>query len=276
MVKNFLFVVPRFAKINELYNFPWGMGYVVSNMKKHGFNVFCLNLCHYKESIEYLISEAIKKHNINVVCSGAMSVHWNEVDKVLNTVKKINPDIITIVGGPIIISDIELALENMQIDFGVVGEGEETVVELADALCTNKDIKKIQGIAFIDTDKKIHINEPRPPIKDLDSLPFPDYEGLEFDKWMEIDTFYRGGVTALLFDMNNRPRPVEISASRSCPFNCTFCYHPLGKTYRQRSLDNVFKEIDYLSRNSHILRIIAKPFAQSTIIFQAGFSIPPW
>lgn len=263
MVKNFLFIVPRFAKINELYNFPWGMGYVVSNMKKRGFNVFCLNLCHYKESIEYLISEAIKKHNINVVCTGAMSVHWNEVDKVLNTVKKINPDIITIVGGPIIISDIELALENMQIDFGVVGEGEETLVELANALCTNKDIKKIQGIAFIDTDKKIHINEPRPPIKDLDSLPFPDYEGLEFDKWIEIDTFYRGGVTGVLFDINDKPRSAEISASRSCPFKCTFCYHPLGTVYRQRSLDNVFKEIDYLREkyNINLLLILDELFS---------------
>lgn len=255
MNKKFLFVVPRFAKKNEYYIFPYGLGYVVSNMKKNGFNVFTLNLCHHEESIEYLLSEVIKKHNIDVVCTGAMSVHWTEVDDILNTVKKINPDIITIVGGAIITSDIEFALKNMQIDFGVVGEGEETLVELADALCNNKDIKKIQGIGFIDADKKFNLNEPRPPIKDLDSLPFPDYEGLEFDKWLEIDWVEQPSIKGLLFDLNNRQRLVEINTSRSCPYNCTFCFHPLGNKYRQRSLDNVFKEIDFLREKYDITLI---------------------
>jgi len=256
MNKKILFVVPRFANKNEYYNFPYGMGYVVSNMKKNGFNVFCLNLCHHEESIENLISEAIKEYDINVVCTGAMSSHWYEVDEVLNTVKSINSDIITIVGGAIITSDIELALENMQIDFGIFGEGEETSVELADALCTNGDLAKIQGIAFIDTDNEIIINEPRPPIKDLDSLPFPDYEGLEYDKWLDIDEIYRGGIQGVLFDIDETFRPAEISASRSCPFRCTFCFHPLGNTYRQRSLDNVFEEIDYLIEKYNITLLL--------------------
>ena len=251
MNKNFLFVVPRFAKINEYYNFPSGLGYVISNMKKNMFNVFILNLCHYEESIEFLLSEAIKTHNIHVVCTGAMSVNWNEVDDVLNTVKKINKNIITIVGGAIITSDPELALENMQIDFGVMEEGEETLVELADALCNNKDVKMIRGIGFVDDDKKIHLNDLRPPIKDLDSLPFPDYEGLEFDKWLKMNSIQKLP-NELIWDVNDLQQVVDISTSRSCPFRCTFCYHPLGNKYRQRSLDNVFKEIDYLIDNYNI------------------------
>lgn len=256
MIKNFLFIVPRFAKIGEYYNFPYGMGYVVSNMKKNGFNVFTLNLCHHKEPLEYLISEEIKKHNINVVCTGAMSVHWDKIEQVLNTVKTINSDIITIVGGAIITSDIELALENMQIDFGIVGEGEETSIELANALCKNKDIAKIQGIAFKGTANKIIINEPRPSIQDLDSLPFPDYEGLGYGTWLEIDEMFRGGITGLLFDIDDKSRPAEISASRSCPFRCTFCFHPLGNKYRQRSLDNVFNEIEYLKDKYNITSLL--------------------
>lgn len=245
MNKNFLFVVPRYANINEYYPFPYGLGYVISNMKKNGFNVFTLNLCHHEESIEFLLSKSIKKHDIHVVCTGAMSLHWEKVNEIVNTVKKINNTIITVVGGPIITSDPMLALENMQIDFGVIGEGEETLVELADALCNNGEIKKIRGIMFKDDDKNFFLNTPRPPIKDLDSLPFPDYEGLEFDKWIETNTLLQP-INWLEFDLNNRPRQVDITASRSCPFRCTFCYHPLGNTYRQRSLDNVFKEIDYL------------------------------
>jgi NADH/NAD ratio-sensing transcriptional regulator Rex len=53
-------------------------------------------------------------------------------------------------------------------------------------------------------------------------------------------------------DVNDLPRVVDIIASRSCPFKCTFCYHPLGNKYRQRSLDNVFKEIDFLKEKYNI------------------------
>jgi len=75
MTKIFLFVVPRYANKNQYYIFPYGLAYVSANMKKHGFNVFTLNLCHHEESIGQLLSEKIKEHNINVVCTGAMSFH---------------------------------------------------------------------------------------------------------------------------------------------------------------------------------------------------------
>jgi radical SAM superfamily enzyme YgiQ (UPF0313 family) len=192
-----------------------------------------------------------------------MSFHWDLVNDVVSTIKNINPNIKTIVGGAIITSGPELALKNMPIDIGVVGEGEETVVELSDALCTNKDLTTIKGIAFINSEKNLVITEPRPPIKELDSLPFPDYEALEFDKWLEIDHVERGGLIGLLFDIDQKPRVAEISASRSCPFRCTFCFHPLGNKYRQRSLDNVFKEIEYLKKkyNINLLNVLDELFS---------------
>lgn len=255
MNKNFLFVVPRYAKKNEYYIFPYGLAYISANMKKHGFNVFTLNLCHYDESAEQLLYESIKKYDIHVVLTGAMSVHWAEVFDIISTVKKIDPSIVTVAGGAIITSDVRLALENMQIDFGVIGEGEETVVDLADAICNNRDIGLVKGIAYFKENGEFTLNEPRPPIRNLDSLPFPDYDGFEFDKWLEIDWIIQPSIQGLLFDLDNRQRLVEISTSRSCPFNCTFCFHPLGNKYRQRSLDNVFEEIDYLIKKYNITLI---------------------
>jgi len=255
MKKSFLFVVPRYAKKNEYYIFPYGLAYVSANMKKHGFNVFTLNLCHHDDPVGQLVSEKIKAHNIDVVCTGAMSFHWAEVEEIVSTAKQVDPGIITIVGGAIITSDVQLALENMPIDYGVIGEGEETVVDLADALCNDRDITTVKGIGYLDSNKKICLNEPRPPIRDLDSLPFPDYEGLEFDKWLEIDWVEQPSIKGLLFDLNDRQRLAEINTSRSCPFNCTFCFHPLGNKYRQRSLDNVFEEIEFLKEKYGITLI---------------------
>lgn len=70
-------------------------------------------------------------------------------------------------------------------------------------------------------------------------------------------------IGGLLFDYNDRKNFCEILTSRSCPFDCTFCYHPLGKKYRQRSLDNVFQEIDYLvgKYNINLLNILDEIFS---------------
>lgn len=237
--KNFLFVIPRYANKNEYYPFPYGLGYVVANMKKNGFNVFVLNLCHHDGPVGFLLSESIEENSVDVVCTGAMSLHWIEVEEILNAVKEFNKDVITVVGGAIVTSDPVLALENLKIDYGVIEEKEETMVELADALCNNKNIGEVKGICFLDKKEYFLFTGRRQQINDLDSLPFPDYDGLEFDKWLDVCS----------------ERKIDVTASRSCPFHCTFCYHPLGNNYRQRSLDNVFMEIDYLKKRYDILLI---------------------
>lgn len=249
---NILVIVPRFAEKGKYYNFPYGLGYVSASLKQAGFNVSCLNLCHEADDLKPAISKSITRNNIDIVCTGGMSIHWELVDNVLNVIKEINPDITTIVGGALVTSDVELALENMQIDYGVIGEGEETIVELMGALCDNTEALNIQSTAHRDSNNVVIINESRPPISDLDSIPFPDYEGLGFGDWLEIDEILKGGITGLLYDYDKPQYTAEISASRSCPFKCTFCFHPLGNKYRQRSLDNVFKEIEYLQEKYKI------------------------
>ncbi|MBU1260779.1 MAG: B12-binding domain-containing radical SAM protein [Planctomycetes bacterium] len=250
-MRNFLFVAPRYEAFGKYYPFPIGLGYVVSSVKQKGFNVFCLNLCHYAEPVEKLLSECIKDKQIDVLCIGAMSYNWNEVDEVLVAAKRIKPEIVTVVGGAIIIADPRFALENMQIDFGVIGEGEETMVELAGALCNGTDINKVNGLIFFDKHNNIITTKPRQVIADLDLLPFPDYEGLEFDKWVST-RWQEQSMGSVYFDISEKQRLCELITSRGCAFACTFCYHPLGHKYRQRSLDNVFKEIDYLVKKYDI------------------------
>lgn len=249
-MKNFLLVVPRFSKKGEFYSFPFGLAYTSSYLKSKGFMVHCLNLCHYEEIIPTIeiLKESIIKNNINVVWTGGMSGHWNLIDDVLNNTKKINSDIITAVGGPLITSDPILAMENMKIDYGVIGEGEITAGELAFALSENTDVAGVNGIIYRKNDSLVQTQE-RLPILDLDSLPFPDYEGFGYREWMT--TMKYSGQHPIL-ENYDIVRYSPIIGSRSCPFSCTFCYHPLGKKYRQRSLDNILKEIDFLVKTYSI------------------------
>jgi len=246
-MKNFLIVVPQYVTKGEYYNFPLGLGYIFSYLKRAGFNVFCLNLCHFENNIplESILREQIEKNKINVLCTGTLSYYWDKVDFLLKTAKKIKPGIVNVVGGAIVISDPEIALRNLAIDIGVIGEGEETMAELAEALCQNRNYENIKGLAYL-KDGKVKITSARPYIENLDSLPFPDYNALGYDEWIKL--IFNSGNFEILDDYENL-RYTEILASRSCPFACTFCYHHLGKKYRQRSLDNVFTEIDFWNGN---------------------------
>lgn len=248
-MKNFLLVVPRFAKVGSFYNFPLGLAYISSSLKNKGFNVHCLNLCHTDEPLETALDRLIKNEKIDILGTGGMSQNWDVISAVLNVAKSIKPDIVTIVGGAIVISDPDLALKTMKIDFGILGEGELTMVELADYLCRNEDTKNIAGITYLDKDKnKVIVNRNRARINNLDDLPFPDYKGFEFDQWKTLARF---SINSDMFN-NDNLNYVQMLGSRSCPFSCTFCYHHMGQKYSERSLDNIFKEIDYLVKKHDV------------------------
>jgi len=240
---NFGLVVPKYVNKGQAYDFYLGLAIISACLKQHNYNVFCLNLNHYDEPIENQLSNFFNLNKIDVLCTGGMSVHYSEINNVLTTSKKIKPDIITIVGGTIITSNPKVACWGIkQIDYGVIGEGEETIIELADAIINKKDTTLIKGLAYFNKDDKYVITEERIPIFNLDTIPFPDYDGFEYGKFLK--TFYPS--ESKFFSILDEIRVGYIMASRSCPFACTFCYHhPLSK-YRQRSLDNVFKELDYL------------------------------
>ncbi len=249
-MKNFLITVPQFVTAGEYYNFPLGLGYISSYLKQRGYNVFCLNLCHYDKqtSVENILREHIEKYEIDVFCTGTMSWYWDEMDCILKLAKKIKPDIINIAGGAIVTSDPKLAMENLKIDIGIIGEGEETMAEIADVICHNGEIEKIKGIVFFKNGELV-TTPARPNIDNLDTLPFPDYEGFEFEKWNTL--IISSGNLEMVSGYDNS-HYAEIIGSRSCPFSCTFCYHHLGNKYRQRSLNNIFYEIDYLVKNYKI------------------------
>lgn len=242
MSKNFLFVIPKYVKAGEHYHFPIGIAYVSAYLRHQNFKVHCLNLCHSEVPVDIQLAQAIEQHKIDVVATGSLSKFWHKTKDILVNVKKIKPAIITILGGPIITSEPELAMQNIPVDYGVIGEGEETMTELAGTLCNGGDINNIKGLIFFNNEKELVLTPARPSLMNLDALPFPDYEAFEFDKLLStiqnLEDKYLG--------LTPSPRPAEIIASRSCPYNCTFCYHPLGRIYRQRSLDNFFGEVDYL------------------------------
>ncbi len=234
---NYLFVLP------DLKGFwPSGLAIVSAYLRARGFNVFCINTTLHAGGIVEVIRGQIESNNVDVVCTGGMSVYYDEINVVLYAAKLVKPSIIRVVGGPVVTSDPDLSLKLLDYDIGVIGEGEETMADLAVALEAGRNLREVAGLIFR-ADGQVVRTVPRGALEDLNSLPIPDYEGFEFQTWSRT---IRPDPYLSSFSLVDRPIVGEIITSRSCPFSCTFCYHPLGKKYRTRDLDHVFREIDLL------------------------------
>ncbi len=94
-----------------------------------------------------------------------------------------------------------------------MGEGEETMRELAAALESGSSVKDIKGIAYRNDENKIVINPRRERIKDLDILPFPAYHKIPIENYISSRQPHGAG----------RGRSMPIIGTRGCPFSCTFC-----------------------------------------------------
>ncbi len=116
------------------------------------------------------------------------------------------------------LQDLTECLANPDIDFVVIGEPEQTMSELVDALEKNRDkVKNVKGIGFAEKEK-IVITPPRPPIENLDSLPFPARHLLPMNTYFEAvkENPLRGEIS--------KPWAMMIT-SRGCPLWLRFLFN---------------------------------------------------
>ena len=241
---NVLYIIPRYKTygMEGHYVMPMGILYVSAYVKRSGIaNVYTLNLNHVSGEEYDILQSYIKKYNIDFVGLGGLSGEYSDIVRVASFVRRIDHDVIIQVGGGIMTADPMVTMQAMpDVDFGIIGEGEQTSVELIDAIARQLDVASVNGIIYRGEDG-LRITTRRIEIDDLDSLPFPDYEGFNYAEYLRLNPD--------LSDEGKKYSQVSVIGGRSCKYNCTFCFHPSGSKYRQRSLDSIFSEIDYLVRN---------------------------
>jgi len=181
---------------------PLGLAYVAACMEKD-YNVKVLdaacegwneerkesdNLVTYGLSFEN-IKESIKDFNPDVVgVSCLYSMQYKNAHKVCRITKELDKDILTIVGGahPTVLP--QKTLEDTNVDFVILGEGESSTKELLDAIQRGEMISDIDGIAFR-SQGEIIVNPKTKFIQDLDKIPFPARHLLPMQKYFRINPF---------------------------------------------------------------------------------------
>ncbi len=234
---------------------PLGLAYIAAVLEDNDYNVKILDAivedlsCAVGTEIEEgilrygldddQIEKYIKDFNPDLVgVSCVLSIKYNDAKNVCRIAKKVNPKIVTVIGGVHPTIYTTSVLEDPNLDFVVLGEGDYSCLELIQYIEGKRDINSLDGIAM-KNDGKIKIIPKTKYIEDVDGIPFPARHLLPIDKYWEINLPH-GEAT--------RTPWTTIYTSRGCPASCIYCatYRVWGKKYRPRSAENVLKEIEML------------------------------
>ncbi|MFA4870856.1 MAG: radical SAM protein [Pedobacter sp.] len=245
-------ICPKYVNKGQTYVFNLALATTSAWIKQHGYNVVCLNPNHYDEDIVVQVTRFVKENGIDIVYVEDTFVWHRQIREIFDTVKKIDSRIVTIAGGTIVTRKPDIGFWGIKtIDLGIIGEVEETIIELLEMI-EGKNTNPVNGTSCYDpSTNKYILMEPRRALPNLDTLPIPDYEGFKYGKYMEL--FYPS--ENHFYSVLDEVRVGNIMGSRSCPFKCNFCYlhgTAIGNRYRQRSMDHIFREIDYLVEKYNI------------------------
>ncbi|MBN1912819.1 MAG: radical SAM protein [Candidatus Omnitrophica bacterium] len=205
---------------------PLNLLYLLSFLHSKGFKGDIVD-CNIEADPIKAVLKKIKEEKYSFVGFTTTTPLVHRIYELSDMIKKNYPDIIQLAGGPHATFMSENFLENSQIDFVVRGEGENTLLELLQ----DKSTSEINGLSYRRDTKIIH-NPDREIIKDLNTLPIPEYELLPVEKYLpSVDTAKRLPVFHLM-------------TSRGCPMKCIFCVGNLmfNKTWRMQSAARMAEE----------------------------------
>jgi anaerobic magnesium-protoporphyrin IX monomethyl ester cyclase len=204
---------------------PLGIMYLSAILKRRGHLVRGVML--HRENI----FDVVQEFKPDMVGYSAMDCERAPIIKLNAQLKQKHGELFSIVGGPLTTFSPDIVDDNY-VDAVCIGEGEEALLELVEALERSDDATAIKNI-WIKVNGNVHRNPVRPLIGNLDAIPFPDRN------------LFAGFKQGALYN---------VVTSRGCPHDCTYCYNPKYKALyrsldshspvRYRSVDNIIAELE--------------------------------
>lgn len=205
---------------------PVGLGYLAEQLFEAGIDYEIVDMSFNDFSF---LKAKIVSFEPDFIGISLMSLDIDHHYELISKIKKQFPSIKIIAGGPHISFVKEEALKDRPaIDFGIVHEGDESLIELIQL----SDPVGIKGVIYR-TDKEIIYNGDRDFIQILDDYHFPTYKK---------------------FDLPKYGKKIDIISSRGCPFNCIFCgaHLSMGREWRSRSPESIVEEIEFWYKVGYI------------------------
>lgn len=230
-----LSVVRQAGSLKDLANVlpTMGIGYIAAVLEREGIGVNIFDYIGEPKTLDGILKD-VTGARPDLIGITATILTINTVHELAREIRSALPEVPLVIGGAQLCSAPEKTMADGPYDIGVIGEGEDTMLELVNAIMAgSRDLGAIKGLVFRDGGR-LRFNAPRPYIEDLDKLPFPArhlYPGL--DKYRPVPASYI-----------KKPVGLMIS-SRGCPYQCIFCDRQVfGNKFRAHSPRYVVDEME--------------------------------
>ncbi|NJN84042.1 MAG: hypothetical protein HC802_18395 [Caldilineaceae bacterium] len=239
----FLSQSPNEAASSSPY-FPLGLLYLAAYVRERGHQVAVFDGTF--EADESAFEKALAAESADMVGISVLQTTVETAMRLAEMAK--SAGVYVMVGGPEPTRDPRAFLRYEQVDVVVHHEGEQTLAALLDLCDAGKlidaSLAAEWGIAYRDREGNPVVNQPRPPIQNLDELPLPARDLIDMDKYLETWTELNGYSS------------MTISMSRGCPYGCQWCRDAVhGNDFRQRSPANVAAEMKMLKESYRFDRL---------------------
>jgi anaerobic magnesium-protoporphyrin IX monomethyl ester cyclase len=208
---------------------PLGLAFVAGALEQAGVEVQILDLVTHPYDRETFAS-LLASFQPRIVGSTSVTMTFDAGRKVIQDAKSIDPDIVTVMGGPHVSFCPEDTLAAVpELDLIVIGEGEGTIVDIAREAEGRRNWADVLGLAYRDNGT-VRCTERRPPLG-IDSLPQPARHLMPLGRYRALNM------------------AISMTTSRGCPFSCIFCVgrRMLGPKVRYRDPQAVVDELEYLA-----------------------------
>ena len=224
----------------DTYCPPLGLLYIAGYVREDGHEINVVDVPALKWSLQDTIDYVLSL-TPDLVGLSAMTINILNANAIAEGLKRNGLTATVVIGGPhFTAASIDTLQRFPSIDYGVVGEGEITFLELIQKISNDIDVKDIQGLAWRQDDGSIIVNSPRQMIHDLNILPLPAWDLLP-----NFPNAYPHNVLE-----TKRLPAASIITSRGCPHKCTFCDRAVfGSVVRHHSAEYTLEMIRQLKDN---------------------------
>jgi anaerobic magnesium-protoporphyrin IX monomethyl ester cyclase len=234
----------RYGKLEKVgaYLPPYGLLSVAASLEQAGHNVSLIDREISPLSSQEILNY-IQLHQTDLVGLSIFTIGSEESIALAQAIKKKFNSLPLIAGGPHVFVGAEYLKEYPCFDYLVVGEGENTALQLVSALEKGRQVAEVPGLIIRQADGWQDTGL-RPQIADLDQLPFPAFHLLE-----DIKLYHPSP-----FGYRKLPH-LPLVTSRGCPFQCIFCSRIWGNKWRAHSAEYVLEMVKYVVRRFGVREI---------------------
>ncbi|TAN42244.1 MAG: B12-binding domain-containing radical SAM protein [Nitrospirae bacterium] len=215
-------------------NPPLGILYLAASLKKAGHETFVYDQGAQENKLEYPSAEMIKALSPDIVGFSLYTFGLPQTLQYIKELKRDFPGIKVVLGGHHATAVPERTMHDCaEAEALVYGEGDVTIVELADAIEKGEGLSGVAGVYYRENGSVLHTG-PRAYLDSLDTLPFPANELIQ-------------GYTYPSESIGPGNKVLNLTSARGCPFRCAYCNKAVyGSSFRRRGVKNVVDEIEYM------------------------------